>query len=73
MVTSDACNVCSAFNRCIIAALNGSVIRCVHFESFQKSVNEAVDALNSIGLPNPLTKEEIENLIYRTNEMDGIL
>lgn len=72
-MASDKCNSCKAFNSCLTAVLNGSVMRCIHFENIRKSVNETVDALSSIGLPNPLTKDEIKDLIYRSNEMGGVL
>ena len=63
----DKCYKCFGFSRCLSAALNNTTIRCIDFGALKKCVDETVDKFNELGLPNPLTQEEMKELIYCVN------
>lgn len=54
---SDRCNQCLGYSRCIDAASNNAVIRCIYFGQLKESFCKIVDQLNELGLQNTFKLE----------------
>lgn len=61
------CFNCPAFSKCLSYAIDSLQSKCIHFGWFKGQVDECVEKINSVGLVNPLSPEEIKNLIYFTS------
>lgn len=57
------CYSCLAFSQCLSYVLDGFQSQCIHFGFLKRQVDECVEKINSVGLVNPLSPEEVKSLI----------
>lgn len=58
------CYKCPAFEKCLSSVLDGLVVKCLFYGWLKNQVDEAVGKLNSVGLENPLSIDEVKSVIY---------
>lgn len=57
------CYSCLAFPQCLSYILDNLPSKCIHFGFLKRQVDECVEKINSVGLVNPLSPEEVKSLI----------
>lgn len=57
------CFNCPAFSQCLSYILDNLPSKCIHFGFLKRQVDECVEKINSVGLVNPLSPEEVKSLI----------
>lgn len=62
---SDCFN-CPAFSQCLSYVLDNLPSKCIHSGFLKRQVDECVEKINSVGLVNPLSPEEVKSLIEFT-------
>lgn len=57
------CFNCPAFSQCLSCVFDNLPSKCIHSGWFKGQVDECVERINSVGLVNQLSPEEVKSLI----------